>query len=39
VPTFEFNGEPIFGQDRIDTLGWRLEKEGLRVAEVSDRVD
>ncbi|HUU73167.1 MAG TPA: DsbA family protein [Burkholderiales bacterium] len=30
VPTFEFNGEPFFGQDRIDTLCWRLEKEGLR---------
>ncbi|UCH49411.1 MAG: DsbA family protein [Betaproteobacteria bacterium] len=29
VPTFEFNGEPFFGQDRIDTLRWRLEKEGL----------
>jgi len=29
VPTFEFNGEPFFGQDRIDTLRWRLEKAGL----------
>ena len=29
VPTFEFNGEPFFGQDRIDTLRWRLEKTGL----------
>jgi len=29
VPTFEFNGEPFFGQDRIDTLRWRLEKSGL----------
>lgn len=29
VPTFEFNGEPFFGQDRIDTLRRRLEKEGL----------
>jgi 2-hydroxychromene-2-carboxylate isomerase len=29
VPTFVFNGEPFFGQDRIDTLRWRLEKEGL----------
>ena len=28
VPTFEFNGEPFFGQDRIDTLRWRLEKNG-----------
>lgn len=30
VPTFEFNGEPFFGQDRIDTVRWRLDKEGLR---------
>jgi 2-hydroxychromene-2-carboxylate isomerase len=30
VPTFEFNGEPFFGQDRIDTLRWRLDKEGLK---------
>jgi len=29
VPTFVFNGEPFFGQDRIETLFWRLEKEGL----------
>jgi 2-hydroxychromene-2-carboxylate isomerase len=29
VPTFEFNGEPFFGQDRIDTLRWRLEKSSL----------
>jgi 2-hydroxychromene-2-carboxylate isomerase len=24
VPTFLFNGEPFFGQDRISTLRWRL---------------
>ncbi|KPK34905.1 MAG: disulfide bond formation protein DsbA [Betaproteobacteria bacterium SG8_40] len=30
VPTFEFSGEPFFGQDRIDTLRWRLGKEGLK---------
>jgi len=30
VPTFDFRGEPFFGQDRIDSLRWRLEKEGLR---------
>lgn len=30
VPTMVFEGEPFFGQDRIDTLRWRLEKEGLR---------
>ncbi len=26
VPTLVFEGEPFFGQDRIDTLRWRLEK-------------
>lgn len=30
VPTMVFNGEPFFGQDRIDTLRWRLEAAGLR---------
>ncbi len=30
VPTFDFRGEPFFGQDRIDSLRWRLEKEGLK---------
>lgn len=30
VPTMVFNGEPFFGQDRIDTLRWRLEKSGVR---------
>ncbi len=29
VPTMVFNGEPFFGQDRIDTLRWRLEKVGV----------
>lgn len=29
VPTMVFNGEPFFGQDRIDTLRWRLEKTGV----------
>ena len=29
VPTFVFNGEPFFGQDRIDTLCWRLTQENL----------
>lgn len=29
VPTFEFNGEPFFGQDRIDSLRWQLGKAGL----------
>lgn len=30
VPTMVFNGEPFFGQDRIDTLRWRLEKSGVQ---------
>ena len=30
VPTFVFQGEPFFGQDRADTLRWRLGKEGLK---------
>ena len=29
VPLFVYNGEPFFGQDRIDTLAWRLDKDGL----------
>ena len=30
VPTFVIEGEAFFGQDRIDTLRWRMEKRGLR---------
>ena len=30
VPTFVFNGEPFFGQDRIETLCWRLDQANLR---------
>lgn len=30
VPTFAFEGEPFFGQDRIDLLLWRLRQRGLR---------
>jgi len=30
VPTCAFNGEPFFGQDRLDVLLWRLQKEGLK---------
>jgi 2-hydroxychromene-2-carboxylate isomerase len=30
VPTTVFQGEPFFGQDRIDTLLWRLEQNGLK---------
>ena len=29
VPTFVFEGEPFFGQDRIDLLVWRLKQRGL----------
>lgn len=29
VPTFVFEGEPFFGEDRIDTLRWRLAQRGL----------
>jgi len=29
VPTMAFQGEPFFGQDRIDLLVWRLEQHGL----------
>ena len=31
VPTCTFNGEPFFGQDRLDVLLWRLQKEGLEA--------
>jgi 2-hydroxychromene-2-carboxylate isomerase len=30
VPTMVFNGEPFFGQDRIDLLVWRMRQHGLR---------
>jgi len=30
VPTCVFNGEPFFGQDRLDVLLWRLQQEGLQ---------
>jgi 2-hydroxychromene-2-carboxylate isomerase len=29
VPTCVFQGEPFFGQDRLDVLKWRLEEAGL----------
>ncbi|MFT7652241.1 MAG: 2-hydroxychromene-2-carboxylate isomerase [Limisphaerales bacterium] len=31
VPTCVFEGEPFFGQDRLDVLLWRLKKEGLQT--------
>jgi len=30
VPTFVLDGEPFFGEDRIDTLRWRLARRGLQ---------
>jgi len=30
VPTMVFEGEPFFGQDRIDVLRWRLEQHGMQ---------
>jgi 2-hydroxychromene-2-carboxylate isomerase len=30
VPTFVFENEPFFGQDRIDILIWRMASKGLR---------
>lgn len=30
VPLMVFNGEPFFGQDRIDVLVWRMKNAGLR---------
>ena len=29
VPTLVFDGEPFFGQDRIDMAKWRMEQKGL----------
>jgi len=30
VPTCTFEGEPFFGQDRLDVLLWRLQQKGLK---------
>ncbi|MBL8773383.1 MAG: 2-hydroxychromene-2-carboxylate isomerase [Phenylobacterium sp.] len=30
VPTFVFQDEPFFGQDRIETLLWRMRQQGLK---------
>jgi 2-hydroxychromene-2-carboxylate isomerase len=32
VPTMAVRGEPFFGQDRIETLRWRLDQHGLKRA-------
>lgn len=31
VPTMAFEGEPFFGQDRLDVLLWRLKQKGLKT--------
>ncbi len=31
VPTLVFDGEPFFGQDRIDLAVWRMKQKGLEV--------
>lgn len=31
VPTLVFDGEPFFGQDRIEMAVWRMQKKGLKV--------
>jgi len=36
VPTMVIRGEPFFGQDRIETLRWRLEKFGLRKTKLEN---
>lgn len=33
VPTMVIRGEPFFGQDRVETLRWRLDQYGLRTPE------
>ena len=33
VPLFVFNDEPLFGQDRIDHLIWRLQQSGVKERE------
>ncbi len=30
VPTFVFDGEPFFGQDRIEMALWRMQQKGLQ---------
>jgi len=30
VPTLVFEGEPFFGQDRIDLAVWRMQQKGLQ---------
>ena len=34
VPTMVIRDEPFFGQDRIETLRWRMDQYGLRNSEM-----
>jgi 2-hydroxychromene-2-carboxylate isomerase len=34
VPTCAFEGEPFFGQDRLDVLLWRLKQRGLKERDI-----
>ena len=38
VPTMVFEGEPFFGQDRLDVLLWRLKKRGMVTGMRSSRL-
>ncbi|MFN8544990.1 MAG: DsbA family protein [Candidatus Binatia bacterium] len=38
VPTMVFQGEPFFGQDRIDLLVWRLRQHGLTARPAAQRL-
>ena len=37
VPTMVFEGEPFFGQDRLDLLEWRIEQRGVPRREAEAR--
>ncbi len=39
VPLMVLDGEPFFGQDRIDSLVWRLDQLGLKRADRAGRPD
>jgi 2-hydroxychromene-2-carboxylate isomerase len=36
VPTIVFDGEPFFGQDRLDLLVWRIRQKGLRERDAAN---
>jgi 2-hydroxychromene-2-carboxylate isomerase len=33
VPTMVYEGEPFFGQDKIELLLWRMQQKGLQKRE------